>query len=58
MAKITGHPIGRLTPHDCRRAARSNSKRRKLDHEAAEAMLNHLRSGMERLYDGYEPKAL
>jgi integrase len=54
MAKIAGHPIERFTPHDFRRTARSNTKRLKVDFETAEAMLNHLRSGMERIYDGYE----
>jgi hypothetical protein len=29
-------------------------KRLKVDFETAEAMLNHLKSGMERIYDGYE----
>lgn len=48
------HPIERFTPHDFRRTARSNTKRLKVDFETAEAMMNHLRSGMERIYDGYE----
>lgn len=54
MAVIAGHPIERFTPHDLRRTVRSNTKRLKVDFETAEAMLNHLRSGMERIYDGYE----
>jgi integrase len=54
MAIIAGHPIERFTPHDFRRTARSNTKRLKVDFETAEAMMNHLRSGMERIYDGYE----
>ena len=54
MAEIAGHPIERFTPHDFRRTARSNTKRLKVDFETAEAMMNHLRSGMERIYDGYE----
>lgn len=54
MAAIAGHPIERFTPHDFRRTARSNTKRLKVDFETAEAMMNHLRSGMERIYDGYE----
>lgn len=54
MAVIAGHPVERFTPHDFRRTARSNTKRLKVDFETAEAMLNHLRSGMERIYDGYE----
>ena len=32
----------------------SNTKRLKVDFETAEAMMNHLRSGMEWIYDGYE----
>ncbi len=54
MQSIAGHPIERFTPHDFRRTARSNTKRLKVDFETAEAMMNHLRSGMERIYDGYE----
>ena len=54
MAVIAGHRIERFTPHDFRRTARSNTKRLKVDFETAEAMMNHLRSGMERIYDGYE----
>lgn len=54
MAVIAGHPIERFVPHDFRRTARSNTKRLKVDFETAEAMMNHLRSGMERIYDGYE----
>jgi integrase len=54
MEIIAGHPIERFTPHDFRRTARSNTKRLRVDFETAEAMMNHLRSGMERIYDGYE----
>lgn len=54
MADIAGQDIERFTPHDFRRTARSNTKRLKVDFETAEAMMNHLRSGMERIYDGYE----
>lgn len=54
MVKISGQPIEHFTPHDFRRTARSNTKRLKVDFETAEAMMNHLRSGMERIYDGYE----
>lgn len=53
MEAIAGHPIEHFTPHDFRRTARSNTKRLKVDFETAEAMMNHLRSGMERVYDGY-----
>lgn len=54
MSEIAGYPIERFTPHDLRRTARSNTKRLKVDFETAEAMMNHLKSGMERIYDGYE----
>lgn len=54
MAAFAGQPIERFTPHDLRRTARSNTKRLKVDFETAEAMMNHLRSGMERIYDRYE----
>lgn len=54
MSVIAGQPVERFTPHDFRRTARSNTKRLKVDFETAEAMMNHLRSGMERIYDSYE----
>ena len=54
MEKLAGHPIERFTPHDFRRTARSNTKRLKVDFETAEAMLNHVKKGMERTYDLYE----
>lgn len=54
MAKIAGHPIERFTPHDFRRTARSNTKRLKVDYDTAEAMLNHIKKGLERTYDLYE----
>lgn len=54
MASIAGRPIERFTPHDFRRTCRSNTKRLKVDFETAEAMLNHVKKGMERTYDTYE----
>jgi integrase len=54
MATLAGHPIERFTPHDFRRTARSNTKRLKVDFETAEAMLNHVKKGLERTYDRYE----
>lgn len=54
MAKYAGRKIDHFVPHDCRRTARSNTKRLKVDFETAEAMLNHVKSGLERIYDGYE----
>lgn len=54
MADYAGGPIDHFVPHDLRRTMRSNTKRLKIDFETAEAMLNHLKSGMARIYDGYE----
>ena len=54
MEALAGRQIARFTPHDFRRTARSNTKRLKVDFETAEAMLNHLKTGMERTYDTYE----
>jgi integrase len=54
MALYAGRPIEHFVPHDLRRTMRSNTKRLKIDFETAEAMLNHLKSGMARIYDGYE----
>jgi hypothetical protein len=54
MADYAGRPVERWTPHDLRRTARSNTKRLKVDFETAEAMLNHAKQGLERIYDGYD----
>ncbi len=54
MEAIAGRPIERFTPHDFRRTSRSNTKRLKVDYETAEAMLNHVKKGLERTYDTYE----
>lgn len=54
MATMAGRPIERFTPHDFRRTARSNTKRLKVDYDTAEAMLNHVKKGLERTYDLYE----
>ncbi|MEG8031853.1 integrase arm-type DNA-binding domain-containing protein [Sphingomonas aurantiaca] len=54
MSKISGKTVERFTPHALRRTMRSNTKRLKIDYETAEAMLNHLKQGLERIYDGYE----
>jgi integrase len=54
MEAISGQPIERFTPHDFRRTMRSNTKRLKIDFETAEAMLNHVKKGLERTYDCYE----
>jgi hypothetical protein len=54
MSEYAGRPIDKWTPHDMRRTARSNTKRLKIDFETAEAMLNHAKKGLERVYDGYE----
>lgn len=54
MSKIAGKPVARFTPHDFRRTARSNTKRLNVDYETAEAMLNHMKTGLERIYDRYD----
>lgn len=54
MCGFAGREIERFNPHDFRRTARSNTKRLKVDYETAEAMLNHVKTGLERIYDGYE----
>ena len=54
MEQFAGHPIERFTPHDFRRTVRSNTKRLKVDFETAEAMLNHVKKGLERTYDRYD----
>jgi len=54
MAQIAGQPIERFTPHDFRRTTRSNTKRLNVDFDTAEAMLNHVKTGLERTYDRYD----
>lgn len=54
MEKLAGRPIERFTPHDFRRTVRSNTKRLNVDFETAEAMLNHVKKGLERTYDRYD----
>lgn len=54
MAEYAGRPIDHFVPHDLRRTMRSNTKRLRIDYETAEAMLNHVKTGMARIYDGYE----
>lgn len=54
MERLACQPIDRFSPHDLRRTVRSNTKRLRLDYETAEAMLNHLKKGLERTYDTYE----
>jgi hypothetical protein len=54
MSELAGRPIERFTPHDFRRTVRSNTKRLKVDFETAEAMLNHVKKGLERTYDRYD----
>jgi integrase len=53
MSQLAGRPVERFAPHDFRRTARSNTKRLQVDFETAEAMMNHLKTGLERIYDGY-----
>ena len=54
MEKMADRAIERFTPHDFRRTMRSNTKRLRIDFETAEAMLNHVKKGLERTYDRYE----
>lgn len=54
METLAGRPIERFTPHDFRRTVRSNTKRLRVDFETAEAILNHVKKGLERTYDRYE----
>lgn len=54
MIENSGQQIDRFTPHDFRRTARSNTKRLNVDFDTAEAMLNHVKKGLERTYDLYE----
>ncbi|MES2045090.1 MAG: tyrosine-type recombinase/integrase [Pseudomonadota bacterium] len=54
MSALAGRSIEHWTPHDLRRTARSNTKRLNVDFDTAEAMLNHTKKGLERIYDGYE----
>lgn len=54
MSWFAGRTIEHWTPHDLRRTARSNTRRLKVDFETAEAMLNHSKQGLERIYDGYD----
>jgi integrase len=53
MEAIADRLIERFTLHDFRRTARSNTKRLKVDFDTAEAMMNHQKSGLERIYDAY-----
>lgn len=48
MEALAGRPIERFTPHDFRRTARSNTKRLKVNFETAEAMMNHVKTGLAR----------
>ena len=54
MSEFAGQPVMKWTPHDLRRTARSNTRRLDIGFETAEAMLNHAKRGLERIYDGYE----
>jgi hypothetical protein len=54
MSQFGDRRVESWTPHDLRRTARSNTKRLKFDFETAEAMLNHSKQGLERIYDGYD----
>lgn len=51
MEKAAGKAIVGWGPHDLRRTLRSNTFRLGIAYEVAEAMLNHVRKGLERRYD-------
>jgi len=57
MADFAGRPIAIWTPHDLRRTVRSNTRRLETDYETAEAMLNHVKRGLDKIYDGYDMEA-
>jgi integrase len=52
MSNFYGLP--RWTPHDLRRTARTHMSRLRIPREHAEAVLNHAKSGMVKVYDQYE----
>ncbi len=52
--RLAGHQIARFNLHDFPRTMHSNAKRLRIDYETAEAMLNHVKQGLERCYDRYE----
>src|SRR5687767_8797343 len=54
MEALAKRPIARFTPHDFRRTARSNTRRLNVDFDTAEAMMNHQKTGLERVYDIYD----
>jgi integrase len=54
MEVLAERPIAKFTPHDFRRTARSNTKRLNVDFDTAEAMMNHQKTGLERIYDIYD----
>jgi hypothetical protein len=53
MSFLAGRSLLHWNPHDLRRTARSNTRRLGTDFETAEAMLNHVKAGLARTYDGY-----
>lgn len=46
--------LPRWTPHDLRRTARTHMSRLKIPKDHAEAVLNHAKEGMVKIYDQYE----
>lgn len=46
--------LPRWTPHDLRRTARTNMSRIRIPSEHAEAVLNHAKEGMVKIYNQYE----
>lgn len=46
--------VAKWTPHDLRRTARTHFSRLRVPREHAEAVLNHAKTGMVKVYDQYE----
>jgi integrase len=51
MEAVSNRKLPRWTPHDLRRTLRSNTFELGIRYEIAEAMLNHVKQGLERRYD-------
>lgn len=52
--KVNGETTNKWTPHDLRRTARTHMSRLRIPREHAEAVLNHAKGGMVKVYDQYE----
>ncbi|WCP15667.1 Prophage integrase IntA [Sphingobium sp. AntQ-1] len=54
MSTVGCQNVPMFTLHDLRRTFRSNTKRVGIDYETAEAMLNHSKTGLDKVYDLYD----